>query len=139
LASFLTTVRGYLFYRGREGHLGFLLHRITGLGTLLFLAIHIVDTALVYFAPDLYNEALDIYRSTLFGFGEIALVFSVLYHGVNGLRLAIFDLFAARMWNIPFERSSVRFTMAVTLLFWIPATIVMLRSMLIHNFGMFGG
>lgn len=33
-------------YRGGSGHWSYLLHRVTGVGVLLFLAIHIVDTAL---------------------------------------------------------------------------------------------
>lgn len=139
MANFLTTLRGYVTYRGREGHAGFLLHRITGLGTLLFLSIHILDTALVYFAPHLYDEVMGIYRSALFGFGEIFLVFSVIYHGINGLRLAAFDLLVPKYWNIPMQRNSVRFTLTLAILLWIPATLVMLRSILINNFGLLGG
>jgi len=61
--NFKTTLSGYVRYRG-QGHYVFLLHRITGLGTLLFLAIHILDTAVVYFAPAFYADAIAIYRST---------------------------------------------------------------------------
>ncbi len=139
MANFLTALRGYATYRGREGHIGFLLHRITGLGTLLFLSIHILDTALVYFAPNLYDEVMGFYRSALFGFGEILLIFAVIYHGVNGLRLAVFDVLVPRFWNIPMQRYSVRFTLTVALILWIPAMLVMLRSILIHNFGLLGG
>ena len=38
-----------LLYRGREGQLAYIGQRLAGLGTLLFLAIHIVDTSSVYF------------------------------------------------------------------------------------------
>jgi succinate dehydrogenase / fumarate reductase, cytochrome b subunit len=134
-----TTLNGYVGYRGREGHLGFLLHRITGLGTVLFLTVHILDTATVYLAPALYTDVIYLYRTTLFGLGEIALVFCVFYHGINGLRIGIFDLFSARNWNIPFERTSVRATLILTLVLWLPATFIMLRNILIHNFGLFGG
>ena len=57
MSTVKTGLTGYVTYRGREGHYMFLLHRFTGLGTLMFLAIHIVDTAFVYFAPHLYPEA----------------------------------------------------------------------------------
>ena len=87
-SSLKTTVKGYIGYRGREGQLSFLLHRVTGLGVLLFLAIHIVDTAFVYFAPQLYEEVLGLYRTTLFGVGELGLVFCLFFHGVNGVRIA---------------------------------------------------
>ena len=77
-----------LLYRGREGHLSYIGHRLAGLGTLLFLAIHIVDTSSVYFGallgiPELYSHAIDIYRSPLFMVGEIVLVAAVIYHGIN--------------------------------------------------------
>jgi len=139
MSSVKTTLAGYVGYRGREGHLSFLLHRITGLGTGLFLTIHILDTALVYFKPALYMDAINIYRSTLFGIGEIFLIFCVLYHGVNGLRIAIFDMFSPRAWTIPFQRSSVRTTLIITLALWLPAAVWMLRNLLIHNFGLLGG
>lgn len=99
--SLKTSLTGYLTYRGGEGQISFLLHRVTGLGVLFFLAIHIIDTALVYFAPQLYEYAIELYRSTAFMVGEIGLVFCVLFHGLNGLRIAYCDLFpaAALAWG----------------------------------------
>ncbi len=139
MSSFKTTMIGYVGYRGREGQISFLLHRITGLGTALFLTIHILDTSLVYFFPQLYSHAIDVYRTTAFGIGEIALVFSVLFHGVNGLRVAYVDLIAPKLWTIPKSRSSVRWTLAVTLILWLPAAGIMLYNILRHNYGLFGG
>ena len=101
LSSLKTTLVGYTRYRGREGHYTFLLHRLTGLGTLLFLIIHILDTSTVYFFPELYEEAIELYRSTPFMIGEVFLVFSIIFHGVNGLRIAYFDMFQPKRWAIP--------------------------------------
>ena len=139
MSSFKTTMTGYIGYRGKEGHLSFLLHRITGLGTALFLTIHILDTATVYFFPQLYEHAIALYRTTIFGIGEIGLIFSVLFHGVNGLRIAFMDLVAPHLWTEPRERTSTRFTLIVTLILWLPATAVMLYNILHHNYGLFGG
>ncbi len=139
LSSLRTTLVGYTRYRGREGHYTFLLHRLTGLGTLLFLIIHILDTSTVYFFPELYEEAIALYRSTPFLIGEIFLVFSIIFHGVNGLRIAYFDMFQPNRWTIPGERRSVRATLTISLILWLPAAIVMGRGLLIHNFGLFGG
>lgn len=133
------TMEGYARYRGREGQWSFLLHRITGLGTLLFLTVHILDTSTVYFYPSLYMEAIRIYRSTLFGVAEIFLVFCVFFHGVNGLRIAYFDLVTPHRWEISTERRSVWLTLGVTLVLWLPSAVFMLRNLLIHNFGWFGG
>lgn len=135
MANLKTTLRGYATYRGREGQISFLMHRITGLGVLLFLALHIVDTAFVYFAPDLYMEVITLYRSTLFGIGEIGLVFCVFFHGINGLRIAILDLFAPKAWTIALSRNAFRWTLGLTFLLWVPATVLMVRNILIHNFG----
>jgi succinate dehydrogenase / fumarate reductase cytochrome b subunit len=119
---------------GREGHYAFLLHRLTGLGTLLFLIIHILDTSTVYFFPSLYEHAIAIYRSTPFMLGEIALVFAVVYHGVNGLRIAIVDLWLPAKWTIKFQRNAVRATLVVSILLWAPAAGWMFLLMLKHNF-----
>jgi succinate dehydrogenase / fumarate reductase cytochrome b subunit len=134
-----TTAKGYVGYKGREGHYSFLLHRLTGLGTLLFLIIHILDTATVYYFPTLYEHAIELYRSTPFMLGEIALVFSVVFHGVNGLRIAYLDMVAPNKWTIKFQESSARFTLLVSLLLWSPAAVWMMVNLLRHNYGLFGG
>jgi len=139
MTTLKTAVTGYATYRGREGQYSFLLHRLTGLGTLLFLTIHILDTATVYFFPNLYAHAIDLYRSTLLGLGEIVLIFAVFYHGVNGLRLALFDMVFPKNWAVPSERASALVTLLISLMMWAPAAFIMLRNILIHNYGLFGG
>lgn len=128
-------VTGLATYRGREGQLSFILHRLTGLGTLLFLAIHILDTSTVYFFPSLYQHAIEIYRSTPMMLGEIILVFCLIYHGVNGARIALFDLFSPGKWIIPIQRRSVVLTLSISILLWLPAAFLMGRNLLVHNFG----
>lgn len=138
-SSMKTTLKGYVGYRGKEGQWSFLLHRFTGLGVLLFLAIHIVDTSFVYFAPELYDDVIALYRSTLFGLGEVGLVFCLFFHGVNGLRIAYLDLFKPTGWTIESQRRSAVIALVVTLVLFIPSAAWMLRNLLFHNFGMFGG
>ncbi len=137
-SSMQTTFKGYVRYRGREGQWAFLLHRITGLGVLLFLAIHILDTATVYFLPNLYNEVIAVYRSTLFGLGEIALIFCLFYHGVNGVRIAYLDIFKPTSWTPEGERRSAVIALIITLVLFVPSAGLMLYNLLLHNFGLFG-
>jgi len=139
LGSLRTSFTGYLTYRGGEGQVSFLLHRVTGLGLLFFLTIHIVDTALVYFAPHLYEHALELYRSTPFMLGEIGLVFCVLFHGLNGLRIAYYDLFTTAGGEIKRVRKSVWATFVITIILWTPVAGIMGYKLLYHNFGFFGG
>ena len=136
-SSLKTTLKGYTGYRGREGQWSFLLHRITGLGVLLFLLIHIVDTSFVYFAPELYGDVIDLYRSTIFGIGEVGLVFCLFFHGVNGIRIAYLDIFKPKGWTIENQRKSAMIALIVTLVLFIPSALFMLRNLLFHNFGMF--
>jgi succinate dehydrogenase / fumarate reductase, cytochrome b subunit len=138
-SSLKTTLKGYVGYRGRQGQYSFILHRLTGLGVLLFLAIHIVDTAFVYFAPHLYEEVIQLYRSTVFGIGEVGLVFCLFFHGVNGVRVAYLDLVKPKSWTIESEKRSVVIVMVITLILFIPSALYMLRNLLLHNYGMFGG
>jgi succinate dehydrogenase / fumarate reductase cytochrome b subunit len=135
MSSLRTAVDGSLRYRGREGQWSYIIHRLTGLGTLLFLTIHILDTATVYFYPELYSEAIGLYQSTAFMIGEIFLVLSVLFHGVNGLRLALFDLFPD-FWRERPQRNAFYVTVVVSVLLWLPAAYLMGRSLLEHNFGL---
>lgn len=136
MESLKLNVLGMARYRGREGQLSFILHRLTGLGTLLFLAVHILDTSTVYFFPELYEHAINLYRSTLFMLGEIGLVFCVIYHGVNGARIAIFDLLVPDRWNVGTQRKSAYWTLGIAVVLWLPAAYMMGRSMLVHNFGL---
>jgi succinate dehydrogenase / fumarate reductase cytochrome b subunit len=112
-------------YRPREGMIAFLLHRISGLAVLLFLSIHIVDTSTVYFFPSFYEEFLAVYRSPFFMLAEIALVAGVIYHGLNGFRIALFDLVLPSAWTIDRERLSVRLTILLSALLWLPAGLIM--------------
>jgi succinate dehydrogenase / fumarate reductase, cytochrome b subunit len=137
LSSLQTTLKGYAFYRGREGHWSFVVHRITGLGTLLFLIIHILDTSSVYFFPELYDHAIALYQSTFFMLQEIILVFCVIFHGVNGLRLAYYDMWKPAGWNIPGQRRSVKMTFIASVILWLPAAGWMGYKMLHHNYGLF--
>jgi succinate dehydrogenase / fumarate reductase cytochrome b subunit len=67
--------------------------------------------------------------------GEIALVFAVFYHGVNGARIALFDLFMTRQWNIPSARKTAIWTLVIAIILWLPAAFLMGRALLRYNFG----
>jgi succinate dehydrogenase / fumarate reductase cytochrome b subunit len=78
-------------YRGREGQWSWIAHRVTGVGILLFLFAHIVDTALVGWGPDAYNRVVSVYHHPIVQIMELGLVGAVVFHGLNGLRIMIID------------------------------------------------
>ncbi len=81
----------YVTYRGREGMWSWMLHRLTGVGVLVFLLAHIVDTAMIGWGPAAYNKMIALYRQPFFRVGEVALAGAVLYHALNGIRITIID------------------------------------------------
>jgi succinate dehydrogenase / fumarate reductase cytochrome b subunit len=48
-------------YRGREGMWSYYFHRVSGIGILLFLLAHIIDTMLLGWGPDVYNKVVKLY------------------------------------------------------------------------------
>ncbi len=80
-------------YRGGPVMIAWALHRVAGLGVILFLALHIFDIFLMGAGPQVFNSLLFIYSAPLFRTLEIFLVFGLLYHAINGLRIITLDLF----------------------------------------------
>jgi succinate dehydrogenase / fumarate reductase cytochrome b subunit len=114
-------------YRGREGQIAWMLHRITGIGVFFFLALHIADIFLMAFGPDVFNSLLFFYHKFLF---KLAIVFGLypgaLYHGLNGIRVVIIDFWPgmsrkqALLWRIQIGLFAVAY---------IPSAIVMISAM----------
>ncbi len=82
-------------YRGREGQWSWVAHRVTGVGILLFLFAHIVDTALVGWGPEIYNRVIEVYHHSVIELLELGLVAAVLFHALNGIRVMIIDFWPA--------------------------------------------
>ena len=80
-----------MIYRGGVGMWSYYMHRGTGLGVLLFLFIHIIDTVLIGWGPDIYNKVMAIYKHPLFRVGEVGLFAAVLFHALNGIRIILID------------------------------------------------
>jgi succinate dehydrogenase cytochrome b556 subunit len=132
MTSLSQTVQGALRYRGGEHQLSYIGHRISGLGVLFFLALHILDTATVYFIPSLYRHAIELYRTTAMMIGEMVLVVAVISHGVNGIRIALSDFFPD-WWQEKQQRRGFWFVAAITVLLAAPAVFMMARNVYLHN------
>ena len=78
-------------YKGQSGMWSWLLHRITGLGILLFLFIHIVDVSMIGFGPEVYDKSVLLFDWWVVRLLSLALVGAVLYHSFNGLRIMAID------------------------------------------------
>jgi succinate dehydrogenase / fumarate reductase cytochrome b subunit len=76
---------------GASGRWSFYLHRLSGVGLLGFLALHVVDVSLVAFSANLYNRVHKLYGTPVLRVLESGLVFAVLFHTLNGVRLLMVD------------------------------------------------
>jgi succinate dehydrogenase / fumarate reductase cytochrome b subunit len=85
-----------LFGRGADhsslGRAAFLTHRLTGFGIFAFLCLHILDVGLFSVSQRLYDEVQPLYGSAPLRVLECGLLFAILFHTGNGLRLLAVDL-----------------------------------------------
>ncbi len=111
------SLRDTLSYRGGVGQWAWLLHRLSGLGVLLFLVLHVLDIFLASFGPEVFNKLLFLYHSWIFRPFIVLLVFGVLYHALNGLRLVIVDFWpAANVYQKPMWVGATIVSLVVTLI-----------------------
>lgn len=127
MTSLVLTLTETLRYKGAIGQWSWVLHRITGLGVVLFLTLHIVDTSWAVFYPALYVEAIATYQTPLFTIGEFGLVACVIYHALNGLRIAIID-FKPVWWR--YQQRAAMYVLGGTIIILVPVFILMFGHVL---------
>jgi len=86
-------VRGWVG-GGRWGFERYLysLHRVTGLGLLLYFVLHIFVTAARIHGPETWRAAMESVSGPFFQFGEFLVVAAFAFHAVNGVRLVLLEL-----------------------------------------------
>jgi len=71
----------------------YILHRVTGLGILLFLLLHLIMTTVFRIqGQDIWEATMKILHNPLFKIGEYLVVVAFIYHALNGLRLILQEL-----------------------------------------------
>jgi succinate dehydrogenase / fumarate reductase cytochrome b subunit len=79
-----------LKYRGGSPMLAWMLHRITGFGLVVFVSLHVIASFFMQqTGSDLATTINIIYEHWAF---QIMITFIVIYHALNGLRIALLDL-----------------------------------------------
>lgn len=97
-------------YKGQSGMWSWLFHRVSGLGILLFLLIHIVDVSLLGFGPPAYNDSVALFDQVIVRFLSLFVVAAVLFHGFNGLRVMVIDF-----WKRGVQYQAVMFLAALVI------------------------
>jgi succinate dehydrogenase / fumarate reductase cytochrome b subunit len=114
-------------YKGQSGMWSWLFHRITGLGLLLFLFIHIVDISLLSFGPTVYNGGIELFDLVIVRLLSLALVGAAFYHAFNGVRIILIDFWSK---GVRYQRSMFAIVVIVTILVFIPIAFVILQPAL---------
>jgi len=68
------------------------LHRITGLGLLLYFLLHIFVTSARVYGPASWQNAMNSVTGPAFKFGEYLVFAAFAFHAVNGIRLGMIEL-----------------------------------------------
>ena len=89
-------------YRVSWAQLAWFGHRLSGLGVLLYLFMHIVETSTVLLGPEVYNTTLGLFKNPVVRAREILLMAALVYHSLNGLKIILIDFVpAATAWYRP--------------------------------------
>ena len=112
-----------LGYRIGWAELAWLGHRLSGIGVLLYLFMHIVENATLAFGPDVYDFTQTLFRNLPVRAGEVLLMAALVYHSLNGLRVVMMDFWpSTTSWYRPITYGVV----AATVLSMVPLGILML-------------
>lgn len=68
------------------------LHRITGLGLLLYFLLHILVTSSRAFGEEAWQSAMGLVSGPLFVAGEFLVFVAFVFHALNGVRLILVEL-----------------------------------------------
>ena len=91
-----------LRYKGQGPYLTFILHRMGGAGMAIFVTIHVLATFVEKQGWAIGDFINDIYMSPPF---QIFILFCVLFHVINGMRISILDLVPQKL--IPYHRQAI--------------------------------
>ncbi len=83
-------VYGWVDPRGRRlGHWAFILNRLTGLGILLYLGLHLVVLSMLATGPNAWDNFVSLALTPVFLSLDVILIFGLLLHGLNGIRVTL--------------------------------------------------
>jgi succinate dehydrogenase / fumarate reductase cytochrome b subunit len=64
-------------------------NRVTGLGLLVYLYLHLGVLSLLLAGESAWTDFLEVATSTVFLLLDVVLLFGLLFHGLNGVRVAL--------------------------------------------------
>jgi succinate dehydrogenase / fumarate reductase cytochrome b subunit len=105
-------------YKGKAGMWAWLFHRVSGLGILVFLLLHIVDVSILSFGPTAYNASVMLFDSVIVRLLSLALVVAILFHGLNGVRVVLIDFWRK---GVRYQQTMFVIVIVLCVILFIPA------------------
>ena len=121
---------GGTFYKGEGGQWAFVAHRVSGFLVFFFLLLHIVDVATIRW-PGVYDEIHRLYGNVLLRSFEVGLLFALLFHTLNGLRIVVMDFFPGQVAK---ERRLLTAVVVITLAAGLPGAFVIMKPFVDGHF-----
>lgn len=75
--------------RHRVGSWAFALNRLTGIGLTVYLFLHLIVLSLLAQGESSWDEFVALAKSPFFLTLDVVLIFGILFHGLNGIRVAL--------------------------------------------------
>lgn len=132
MSAFVTTITEGLRYKGKQGHWAWIFHRVSGLGIMFFLVLHVFGMSLASFNPAAHEQMLELYKQPIFAIGELGLAACLVYHAINGARIALLEL-KPEWWANPAK--AMRWSIILTMIFLTPTLLIMAGRSIQHFFG----
>ena len=112
-------------YKGGGPMLAWILHRISGLGIIIFVALHVIASFLTQqMGSDIGISINIIYQSIYF---QLFIVFCAIFHGVNGFRIIVLDIWPRL---IRYQKESTWLEWFVILPLYLLTAFIMIRRFL---------
>ncbi len=76
----------------REGGIGFILMRLTAIGLVIYLGLHLAMISNLARGPEAWDGFIKLVKQPIFIVGDTVLIFGLLYHAINGIRVTLLGL-----------------------------------------------
>lgn len=117
-------------YRMHAGTFAWILHRLSGLGLIFYLLLHIWVISHLIGGRESFDGIMEWFNNPLFKFLEIGLIGVIFYHLFNGLRVTLVDM------GVLVERQKALFVVSVII--WL-VTWAAVGAVMVQRFGLMGG
>jgi succinate dehydrogenase / fumarate reductase cytochrome b subunit len=132
MQGLMTVLQEGLRYRGKQNQWMWIAHRVAGLGVLVFLVLHVFGMSMAFFNPPIHELMLETYKTPLFSIGELALAACLIFHSINGTRIALLEL-KPEWWDN--QEAATRWSLIITAIVGLPTIAIMAYKSLSHFMG----